>query len=270
MTQPDSSVTQDVDPKIREPIFNVPLVVIATVVVLLLVHLLRLFALTDDQDLQFLLTFAFIPARYGAELAGSGALPDALADVLPGGFGADLWSFFTYAFLHADFMHLGLNLAWLLPFGTALARRFGAWRYILFMLVMSAAGALAHLAGHWGALEPMIGASAAISGAMAAAMRFVFQQGGPLAAFRDGNEQAYRVPAVPLSTTLRDPRFLLFAAVWLGLNALFGVGTISFAGEAGQQIAWQAHVGGFFAGLFLFSAFDPIAPQGELDTETSG
>jgi membrane associated rhomboid family serine protease len=253
-------VTQYVEPKIREPIFNVPVVVIATVVVLALVHALRMFALTDEQDLQFLLTFAFIPARYGSELA---------AGVLPGGFAADLWTFFTYAFLHADLMHLGLNLAWLLPFGTALARRFGAWRYILFMLVTSAAGALAHLAGHLGALEPMIGASAAISGAMAAAMRFVFQQGGPLAAFRGGDE-AYRVPAVPLGTTLRDPRFLLFLAVWLGLNALFGFGTVSFGEGAGQQIAWQAHVGGFFAGLFLFSAFDPIVPRAALDTEASG
>jgi membrane associated rhomboid family serine protease len=254
-------VTQHVEPKIREPIFNVPTVVIATVVVLVLVHALRLFALTDEQDLQFLLTFAFIPARYGSELA-SGALP--------GGFAAELWTFFTYAFLHADLMHLGLNLAWLLPFGTALARRFGAWRYILFMLVTSAAGALAHLAGHWGALEPMIGASAAISGAMAAAMRFIFAQGGPLAAFRDGADDAYRIPAVPLGTTLRDPRFLLFVAVWLGLNVLFGVGTVSFGETAGQEIAWQAHIGGFFAGLFLFSAFDPIVPRAALDTEPSG
>ena len=260
-------MTQDFEPKLREPIFNVPLVVIATVVVLVLVHALRMFALTDEQDLQFLLTFAFIPARYGSGLAATGALP--------GGFAADLWTFFTYAFLHADLMHLGLNLAWLLPFGTALARRFGAWRYVLFMLVMSAAGALAHLVSNWGGLEPMIGASAAISGAMAAAMRFVFQRGGPLGAFRQialhrGADQAYRVPAVPLSTTLRDPRFLLFLAVWLGLNALFGFGTVSFGQEAGQVVAWQAHVGGFFAGLFLFSAFDPVVPRAELDPETSG
>jgi membrane associated rhomboid family serine protease len=254
-------VTQPAEPRIREPIFNVPPVVIATVVVLVLVHALRMLVLTDEQDMQFLLTFAFIPARYGA---------DSVAAALPGGLAADLWTFFSYAFLHADLMHLGLNLAWLLPFATALARRFGAWRYVLFMLVMSAAGAFAHLVSHWGALEPMIGASAAISGAMAAAMRFVFQQGGPLATFRSGSESAYRVPAVALSATLRDPRFLLFLAVWLGLNALFGFGTVSFGTEAGQEIAWQAHVGGFFAGLFLFGAFDPATPRGELDTETTG
>ena len=254
-------VTHFVEPRIREPIFNLPPVVIATVAVLVLVHALRMLVLTDEQDLQFLLTFAFIPARYGS---------DSAAAALPGGFGADLWTFFTYSFLHADLMHLGLNLAWLLPFATALARRFGAWRYTLFMLVTSAAGAFAHLVTHWGALDPMIGASAAISGAMAAAMRFVFAQGGPLAAFRAGAEPIHQLPAVPLLTTLRDPRFLLFLAVWLGLNALFGVGTVSFGTEAGQEVAWQAHVGGFFAGLLLFTAFDPAVPQAELDTEASG
>jgi membrane associated rhomboid family serine protease len=246
-----------------EPIFNVPPVVVATVAVLVLVHAVRMLALTGDQDDQFILTFAFIPARYGTDAFGAS---------LPGGFGAELWSFFTYAFIHADIMHIGFNLAWLLPFGTALARRFGAWRYVGFMLVTAAAGAFAYLIADAGDRAPMIGASAAISGAMAAAMRFVFQQGGPLGAFRDGDGDGsnYRVPATPLLATLRDPRFLLFVGVWLGLNALFGLGTISIGGEEGQQIAWQAHIGGFFAGLLLFNAFDPVvppAPPAEPDAE---
>ena len=244
----------------KEPIFNVPPIVIATVVVLLLVHALRMFVLTDEQDVEFILTFAFIPARYGSAIAGE----------LPGGFGAELWTFFTYAFIHADLLHIGVNLAWLLPFGTALARRFGAWRYVGFMLVMAAAGALAHSVTHPGAMVPVIGASAAISGAMAAAMRFVFQQGGPLGVFRrEGEHEAYRVPAQPLLATLRDPRFLMFLATWIGLNALFGLGNVSIGTAADQQVAWQAHIGGFFAGLLLFSAFDPVLPQRELDTEPS-
>jgi membrane associated rhomboid family serine protease len=254
-------VTEQSEPNLSEPIFNVPFVVIATVAVLVLVHVVRTFLLTDEQDIWFILAFAFIPARYSTDPAVGGAFP--------GGFGADLWTFFSYAFLHADLMHLGLNLAWLVPFGTALARRFGAWRYSAFMLVMAAIGALAHLVSHIGAIEPMIGASAAISGAMAAAMRFVFQQGGPLAVFRGGGDEAYRLPAVPLRVTLRDPRFLLFVAVWLGLNMLFGSGTISFGEAAGQEIAWQAHVGGFFAGLFLFNAFDPVVPPAEPDAAPS-
>jgi membrane associated rhomboid family serine protease len=243
--------------------FNVPAVVVGTVAVLVAVHALRMLVLTDAEDLRFLLTFAFIPARYDS---------NALAGVmLPGGFGADLWTFFTYAFLHADLLHIGLNVAWLLPFGTALARRFGAWRYTAFMLVVAAAGALTHLATHAGAMVPMIGASAAISGAMAAALRFVFQKGGPLALWRgEDNPDAYRVPAAPLTATFRDPRFLMFLAAWVGLNALFGLGSVPMGEGAGQEIAWQAHIGGFIAGLFLFSAFDPVAPHEKADARRSG
>jgi membrane associated rhomboid family serine protease len=241
--------------------FNVPPVVIATVAVLVLVHTLRALVLTDAQDEQFLLTFAFIPARYLSSTI--------LGGTLPGGFGAGLWTFFTYAFLHADLLHIGLNVAWLVPFGTALARRFGTWRYAVFMLVMAAAGAFAHLVSHPGEMVPMIGASAAISGAMAAAMRFVFQDGGPLGRWREGDDDAYRIPAASLLVTLRDYRFLAFIAVWIGLNLLFGLGTVSF-GEQGQEVAWQAHIGGFFAGLLLFNAFDPVVPRIELDTEPSG
>lgn len=230
--------------------FNVPPAVIATVAVLLLVHALRMLVLTDEQDLHFVLAFAFIPARYNVDPSIGGALP--------GGFGADLWTFFTYAFLHADLLHIGLNLAWLLPFGTALARRFGPWRYVVFMLVVAAAGAFAHLISHVGAMVPMIGASAAISGAMAAALRFVFQEGGPLGVWgRQADDDAYRVPAASLLVTIRDPRFIVFLGVWLGLNLLIGLGSVPVV-EQGQEIAWQAHIGGFLAGFFLFSAFDPV------------
>jgi membrane associated rhomboid family serine protease len=236
--------------------FNVPAVVVVTIAVLLLVHALRL-VLSDAEYQRFLLTFAFIPARYDTTLMHG--------ESLPGGFGACLWTFFTYAFIHANLLHLGLNLAWLLPFGTALARRFGTWRYIVFMLVMAAAGAFAHLLSHSREMMPMIGASAAISGAMAAAMRFVFQAGGPLQHWRaQANRKAYRVPAASLLATLRDPRFMMFVGVWIGLNLIAGIGSVSFV-ENGQEIAWQAHIGGFLAGLLLFNAFDPVAPQSEFN-----
>jgi len=247
--------------KRSEPIFNLPPAVVATAAALIGIHALRALVLTEDQDAQFLLTFAFIPARYDIDLVAGGAFP--------GGFGADFWTFFTYAFLHADLLHIGLNLAWLLPFGAALARRFGTWRYTAFMLVVAAAGAFAHLISHPGAMVPMIGASAAISGAMAAALRFVFQPGGPLGLWRGvSNGHAYRVPAASLSATLRDPRFLAFFGAWLGLNLLVGLGSVSIA-EQGQEIAWQAHIGGFVAGLFLFNLFDPVPKHGEFDAKPS-
>jgi membrane associated rhomboid family serine protease len=53
------------------------------------------------------------------------------------------------------------------------------------------------------------------------------------------------------------------------LNALFGLGTLPIAGE-GQEIAWQAHIGGFVAGLLLFKTFDPAMPRSEFDTGLNG
>jgi membrane associated rhomboid family serine protease len=162
----------------------------------------------------------------------------------------------TYALLHADLAHLGLNSIWLLPFGTALARRVGAGRFLLFMLVTAAAGAFAHLAVHFGEIYPMIGASAAISGTMAAAMRFAFQPGGPLSGWNLHDDAAYRVPAASLLGTFRDPRILAFILVWFGINALFGLG--GFPLDNGRAVAWEAHIGGFVVGLLSFSAFDPV------------
>ena len=77
----------------REPLFNIPPVVVALLAVLALIHAVRTLALSDERDIEFLLTFAFIPARYDASV---------LDGVLPGGFGAELWTFVTYALIHAD------------------------------------------------------------------------------------------------------------------------------------------------------------------------
>jgi membrane associated rhomboid family serine protease len=230
----------------REPIFNVPGVLIATLAVLVLVQVVRAL-LPQAADIDVLLLFAFIPARYDTNILANAAWP--------GGLGADVWTFVSYALLHADWMHLLFNSIWLLAFGTPLARRFGAARFLAFFAVTAAAGALAHLMTHFGQIVPMVGASGAISGAMSGAMRFAFQRGGPLTF--GGSQQSYRVPALSLVDSFRDPRVLAFLAVWFGLNLLFGLGSISLTGNE-QPVAWQAHVGGFLAGLVLFSWFDPV------------
>jgi membrane associated rhomboid family serine protease len=232
----------------REPLFNIPPVIVAVLAVLALVHAVRIYVLSEQSDIEFLLTFAFIPARYDTSIV--------LGGVLPGGFGAQLWTFMTYALIHADWTHFGVNAVWLLPFGSAVARRFGPLRFLAFFAVTAAAGAALHLATHAGEQTPVIGASAAISGTMAAAMRFAFQRGGPLSFLRQGDEAAYRVPAIPLTGVLRDPRVLAFLVVWFGINILFGLGSLPLTGSD-QVVAWQAHIGGFLAGLFLFSWFDP-------------
>lgn len=232
----------------REPLFNIPTVIIVIVALLALIHAVRTLLFTQQQDLEFLLTFAFIPARYDSSMVLGGALP--------GGGAAEVWTFVTYSLLHADWTHFSVNMIWLLPFGSAVARRFGTWRFLAFFVVTAAIGAAAHLATHPHGTAPMIGASAAISGTMAAAMRFAFQRGGPLSFWRTGEDVDYRVPALPLSGVLREPAVLAFLAVWFGINFLFGLWSLPIGGE-NQVVAWQAHIGGFLAGLLLFSWFDP-------------
>ena len=232
----------------RQPIFNVPAIVVVVLASLFVVHLVRVFVLPPRAEVEFLLLFAFFPARYDASLLGG--MP------MPGGLAADIWTFVTYAFIHADFMHLGFNSIWLLAFGTPVARRFGTSRFLAFFAVTAAAGAAAHLLTHAGEALPMVGASASISGAMAASMRFAFQRGGPIWS-RGSDPEVYRLPALPLSAALRDRRIVIFLIVWFGLNFLFGIGSLSITGSE-QSVAWQAHIGGFVAGLLLFGLFDPV------------
>jgi membrane associated rhomboid family serine protease len=230
---------------------NVPPVVTLTIAAMALVHAVRAFVLTVGGDLEFLLLFSFIPARYGDPTCF-------MQSSLPGGWGAQIWTFVTYGLIHGDATHLGLNAVWLLAFGSAVARRFGAARFLAFSAVAAAAGAAAHLATHPGDCWPMVGASAAISGFMAAAIRFVFQAGGPLGLLGGGRGDSYAVPAAPLLVTLRDLRVIVFLAVWFGLNVLFGLVSLPLVDDQ-QSVAWQAHIGGFVAGLVLFSLFDPVA-----------
>ena len=231
----------------REPVLTLPGALTAYVLLLALIHVVRMLLPYDVDDLVIEM-FGFIPKRYDSTL---------LAIDFPGGTGAQVWTFVTYSLLHANFSHIGFNVLWLLPFGSALARRFGSVRFFVFMAVTAAAGALAHLVTHEHAVAPMIGASASVSGTMAAAIRFAFVRGSFLSFSRGDADAAARVPALSLLRALRNPRVLGFLGVWFGVNIIFGIGSIAI-GADGASVAWQAHIGGFFAGLVLFSLFDPV------------
>jgi membrane associated rhomboid family serine protease len=87
----------------------------------------------------------------------------------------------------------------------------------------------------------------------------VFQPGAPLGlalALRPDEPMAYRLPALPLRQTLQDKRVLTFIIFWFVTNFLFGIAAQPL-GLTDGGIAWEAHVGGFLAGLLLFSWFDP-------------
>jgi membrane associated rhomboid family serine protease len=223
-----------------EPIFNVPRGVVWASGLMAAVHFVRKL-LPDELSLTVLLALAFIPARY------AGAAPE-----LPGGYLTAVTSFVTYMIVHGSWLHLIVNVAWMLAFGSAVARRIGDRRFWYFSILCGIAGALTHLAFHFGALIPVVGASAAISGQMAGALRFIFS------AQRRPGEVAIDVENAPLwslGRTLSDYRILFFLVFWVALNVYFGLSSVSVAGAEGN-IAWEAHIGGFLCGLLTFGFFD--------------
>src|SRR5680860_877554 len=116
-----------------EPMFNVPRAVLVAALVMIAVQVVR-GLLPDEIDITVLLALAFIPARY------SGAAAE-----LPGGYIACVTSFVTYMVVHGGWMHLLVNLLWMLAFGTAVARRIGARGFYEFSILCGIAGALTHL-----------------------------------------------------------------------------------------------------------------------------
>ena len=136
-------------------------------------------------------------------------------------------SLVTYALLHLDGMHIALNVGFLLAFGGMCERAFGPRRYVAILLLAALAGAAAKLALDWNAPVYMIGASGAVFGCMGAFIRLLI--GGPVHVRRRGLALLASLVVVNVIFTFVGP-------------AIFGVD---------GQIAWDAHVGGFLAGLLL-------------------
>lgn len=224
----------------NEPALNVPPVISGVAALLACVQAVKSF-LPDEAKISFILALAFIPARY------SGAAPE-----LPGGYLTAVTSFVTYMTVHAGWVHLVVNILWMLAFGSALARRMSGPEFVAFSVLCGIAGAFTHLLFHFGDMTPVIGASAAVSGQMAGALRFFFNA-QPLPGQRTPDFAG--APAMRLGEALSDRRMLAVAAVWIALNAYFGISAVNIGGEEGN-IAWEAHIGGFLCGLFIFGAFD--------------
>jgi membrane associated rhomboid family serine protease len=69
-----------------------------------------------------------------------------------------------------------------------------------------------------------------------------------------------RMPAEPLAEVFRTPRAVAFVLVWFAVNLLFGLTEGLIPGASGP-IAWEAHIGGFLAGLLAFPLLDPVGRE---------
>lgn len=255
----------------REPIFNLPPLIPILIGLFALIEIAIGFAGADMAS-DLYLTFGFIPGdlseRFGSDVfraleEASRLKPDAddllglaeIASYLRQHPSALPFSLISYSFLHAGWLHLIINSVWLMAFGSVVARRIGSVRFLTLFALSAIGAALLHFVTHTNDVMPVIGASGAVAGIMAAAIRFVFQPGESLSGFSLDASGSYRAPSLPLLKTFQDRRTLRFILLWLAINLLTGLAGIPL-GLGEGSIAWEAHLGGFFTGLVVFSWID--------------
>ena len=223
----------------REPFLNAPATIFWLIGLLVVAHVVRV-TLPSPWPENLLFEFAFIPARYSqAALAASGIpAPGLLDQIVP---------FISYMFLHGDYVHLAINSVWLLAFGPIVAKRLKATKFLLFFLLSGIAAALTHLIVYFGAFDQVVGASGGVAGLMGAAIRIFY---GRLMYGR-GMPQGETPPLAPVFSR----PILGFTIVWLIANFVTGVTGLGLS-DTSASIAWVAHLGGYFAGLFAIGAFD--------------
>jgi membrane associated rhomboid family serine protease len=153
----------------------------------------------------------------------------------------------TSLFLHASWPHVLLNSIAILAFGPPAARLMGtdlrgASVFYGFYLTCGVLAALGFLAVDVHQADPVVGASGAASGLLGAASRLIEGRGriGPMF----------------------GPTVLGMAAAWTIANVILGVTGLT-PGAAGMQVAWQAHLAGYLAGVLLIGPFARLAGASE-------
>ena len=252
----------------REPLFNLPRLIVIMVALLVGIHAV-ISVLDQGTELGLIFGYGFVPGAWtlwlfpGAEerildqILVNGAVDPRAAALVRMGLIEHPNSLFgplTYALLHGSWSHVLLNVFWLAAFGTPVLRRLGEARFLVLCAVTAFAGAGAHWVTNLHDFTPMVGASAVVSGMMGAAAWFVFARspfGGGLI-----DAHAHLRRRETLAEMVRNQRTMVFFGIWFALNLLFGVGAAPLGITEGG-IAWQAHIGGFLAGLILFPRIDP-------------
>jgi membrane associated rhomboid family serine protease len=228
-----SGSVPDYEPKRQEPpprYARVSKVVWALLTVIVLAHVGRLF-LGEGNQQALLGALAVNPARF--EVLIGTPFSDPLNLMAP---------LFGHVFLHGGWIHLIFNAILILQTGELVAARLeeaepGGVKFLLLFFVSALGGAMTYIAFNQGSDMPAIGASGAACGLFAAY----------LLAVRHNWKDA-----------IRDRQVHIAAFWFLAIN----VG-LAFAARASGliPIAWEAHLGGFIAGL----AFYPIiAPKGRM------
>jgi len=194
-----------------------PVVNILLIVVNVLVFVFELGQQGQGTLNSFLGHWSLLPAAYARHAAIGGPVP---------------LTIFTAMFLHAGWAHLIGNMVYLGIFGDNVESALGHGRYLLFYLACGVAASLAQIVGDPGSTVPMLGASGAISGVLAAYLVF-FPRNRVSVWF------LFQVAEVPA---------LLVIGLWIVMQIFSELGALASRPTNGG-VAYLAHVGGFACGL---------------------
>jgi membrane associated rhomboid family serine protease len=169
------------------------------------------------------------PESYNQLIQNYGLVP---AEIMKG---ENLVSLVTSMFLHANIIHIVLNMFFLLVSGDAVERELGNFRFLGLYLACGIIAGLFHAYLSSASTIPTIGASGAIFGVLAAfAILFPFRWLLKLFGF---------IP-IPM------PAIIFVFITILTETAYVSSGIV-------ENVAHTAHVGGFLAGVFLTLLFVP-------------
>jgi membrane associated rhomboid family serine protease len=169
-----------------------------------------------------------------AAVIGLGYIPSTVFDIAER---PDEWvlvpddlTYVTYSFLHGDIWHLGGNMLFLWVFGDNVEDALGHFRFLVFYLACAVAGAFAHGLVAPDSQAPLIGASGAIAGVVAAYLML---------------HPRVKIWVLALGRIpLRLPASIVLV-LWIGFQLFMMVA----GGD--DEISWAAHLGGVVAGAVL-------------------
>jgi membrane associated rhomboid family serine protease len=177
--------------------------------------------LNEDVNRAAVTSFGLIPAT----LNNLAFRPEEYA-VVP-----DSATLLTYAFFHGDFWHIAGNMLFLFVFGDNVEDSLGHIRYLIFYCLSAVGAGLAFYFSVPSSEGPLIGASGAIAGVVAAYLIL------------------HPHAKIWVLILARSP--LRSSALWiLGFWVLFQFWGIISAGPD-EEIAYWAHIGGFVSGAVL-------------------
>lgn len=169
-----------------------------------------------------------------AGVLGYGTIPAVVSGqaVLPPGYERvpPTLTLFTYMFLHGGWLHLIGNMAFLWVFADNVEDALGHVRFILFYLLCGLAAGLAHVFADPASEAPLVGASGAVAGVIAAYLVL------------HPNIRLWAL--IFMKIPLRVPAYWVIGA-WFGLQVWQVLATRE------GETAWWAHLGGFLAGAVL-------------------